>query len=310
MNDMSKYYDETMLRLDRAEKKFQMLFELSPIGMAMVNHETGDFMEVNQSLLETTGYTKDEFLNLSYWDITPREFESQENQQIEDLNLTGRFGPNEKEYIKKDGTRYPIRISGFMLIDVDGTKVVWGIIEDISIRKAFEEELKYSANHDVLTKLANRRLFDQSLQVGLAYCKREERNLALIIIDLDKFKNINDEFGHEYGDALLVGVAKRLVKITYRDTDTVARIGGDEFAIILPLISGRDGVKAIGKRICSSLSEPFSILDEKVTITASIGIAIYPDHGSTGEELYRYADKATYAVKNNKGNDVKVFDHK
>lgn len=136
---------------ERAEDKFKMLFELSPIGMALVDHETGDFLEVNSSILQATQYTKDEFLNLSYWDITPRQYEEQEIQQVKDLNETGCFGPNEKEYIRKDGSRYPLSISGASFTDTTGKQVVWGIIEDISARKQSEEIIKQKNKE--LTKL-------------------------------------------------------------------------------------------------------------------------------------------------------------
>lgn len=120
------------IKLNRSEEKFNKLFEYSPFGMAMIKHATGEFIEVNQALLQWTGYTKEEFLNLSFWDITPPEYQYQEKQQMLDLEAKGRFGPNDKEYIRKDGSRFPIRIKGFTIEDVDGTKLVWGIIEDIS----------------------------------------------------------------------------------------------------------------------------------------------------------------------------------
>ena len=135
----------------RAENKFKMLFELSPIGMAMVDHETGDFLEVNASVLEATQYTKEEFLNLTYWDVTPREYEEQEMQQIKDLNETGHFGPYEKEYIRKDGTRYPLSIRGASFTDTSGKKVVWGIIEDITEQMLAVEVIKQKNKE--LTKL-------------------------------------------------------------------------------------------------------------------------------------------------------------
>lgn len=119
------------LKLERAEEKFQMLFEHSPIGMAMIDHNTGAFKEVNQALLDWTGYTQSELLNLSFWDITPREYEAQELAQIEELNKTGHFGPNYKEYIRKDGSRFPIEISAFKMADVDGSSVVWGVIKNL-----------------------------------------------------------------------------------------------------------------------------------------------------------------------------------
>lgn len=119
-------------KLRHSEERFEFLFQHSPIGMAMVDHATGAFLEVNDALLNYTQYTKEEFLNLSFWDITPAEYEQQEQAQIEMLNKTGSFGPNYKEYIRKDGSRFPISIRGFILSDVDGRKLVWGIIEDLS----------------------------------------------------------------------------------------------------------------------------------------------------------------------------------
>ncbi len=119
-------------KLRQSEEKFEFLFEHSPIGMAMVDYLTGDFIEVNQSLLGSTQYSKEEFLKLSFWDITPPEYEAQEKAQMEDLSTKGSFGPNLKEYIRKDGTRFPVSIRGFIISDVDSRKLVWGIIEDLS----------------------------------------------------------------------------------------------------------------------------------------------------------------------------------
>ena len=134
-----------------AQNKFRMLFEQSPVGMALVLHETGEFLEVNNSVLESTGYAKEEFLNLSYWDLTPREYEKQEIDQLDTLNRTGYFGPNFKEYIRKDGSRYPLSISGALFVDVDGRKVVWGIIEDLSNRR--EQELIIKNQNEELLRL-------------------------------------------------------------------------------------------------------------------------------------------------------------
>lgn len=144
-------FENTINEKKLAQNKFQMLFEHSPIGMALVIHETGAFLEVNNSVLKSTGYTREEFLNLSYWDITPREYEEQEIKQLETLNKTGLFGPNFKEYIRKDGSRYPLAISGALFIDTDGRKVVWGIIEDLSERRG--KELTIKKQNKKLTKL-------------------------------------------------------------------------------------------------------------------------------------------------------------
>lgn len=134
--------DQFALERTIAQNRFQMLFEQSPVGIALVLHETGEFLEVNNSILESTGYSRDEFLQLSYWDLTPREYEQQELRQLETLNKTGRFGPNYKEYIRKDGSRYPISISGALFVDADGRNVVWGIIEDLTDQKKQESIIK------------------------------------------------------------------------------------------------------------------------------------------------------------------------
>ena len=128
-----------------AEAKFRTLFEMSPVGMALVDHDTGEFIEVNDSLLKPTGYTKEEFIKLSYWEITPREYELQELEQIRMLDEIGEFGPNQKEYIRKDGSRYPIELSGAVFTDSNGSRAVWGVIEDISVRKNAEDNLRIAA---------------------------------------------------------------------------------------------------------------------------------------------------------------------
>ena len=132
----SKVFSESVdtfeKKLRRSEEKFEFLFKCSPIGMAMVDYLTGKFIEVNDALLAYTQFSKEEFLKMSFWDITPGEYQAQEEAQLEDLRKKGSFGPNLKEYIRKDGTRFPISIRGFILTDVDSRKLVWGIIEDLT----------------------------------------------------------------------------------------------------------------------------------------------------------------------------------
>lgn len=303
----NKISDEAEIRLNRAEAKFKMLFELSPIGMAMVSHDTGEFLEVNSSLLNATGYSKDEFLKLSFWDITPREYEEQEKEQIIELNETGKFGPNEKEYIRKDGSRYPIKISGFMLIDVDGREVVWGMIEDISERKKMEEELKYNALHDSLTGLANRRLLTEMLDSSMAYSKRDNKLMAIFMIDLDKFKYVNDNYGHAIGDKVLIEVGRRINSLLHRKTDTVSRIGGDEFSVIASLLEDEKDARLLAKEICASLSKTYVFADIEINISASLGIAIYPNDGKNHDEIMTKADKACYEIKKRGGNSYMLF---
>lgn len=293
------------IKLNRSEKKFQILFENSPIGMAMVIHATGKFIEVNPSLLKSTGYTKEEFLNLSYWDITPIEYEQQEIEQIEELNSTGKFGPNFKEYIRKDGTRYPIKISGFKLIDIDGTEVVWGLIEDISEHVKLENELKRLAAYDHLTGLINRRTLESKWETLLALSKREKLKLAFLTIDIDKFKQINDKYGHHFGDKVLTAMANRMQSVTKRQSDLVARIGGDEFIIILSDIHILD--TNLLEYITETLNQELVIDNISINISVSIGVALFPDDASSFNELYKISDQRAYIIKNKGGNGFKYL---
>lgn len=307
-NLIENHANSLELKLLRSENKFSTMFQLSPVGMAIVDGETGDFLEVNDAILKSTGYTKQEFISLSYWDITPKEYEEQELQQIKDLEDTGRFGPNQKEYIRKDGTRYPISISGVALTDTIGRKIVLGIIEDISERKAYEHKLEQFALYDPLTYLPNRRLLSEKLHQSIAQCQRDKKLLAVLMLDLDKFKPVNDSFGHRIGDKLLIEIAERILSIVHRKIDTVARLGGDEFVIILPLVAKTSDATQIAERICSALDKPFFIEENNISISASIGIAMFPEHGEDEKSLMANADIAMYKVKKTNGNSFKLFE--
>lgn len=295
------------LALHRSEEKFRVLFERSPVGMAMVDNATGEFLEVNSSLLDSTGYTKQEFLNLSFWDITPIEYEPQERNQLKALKEKGYFGPNQKEYIRKDGSRYPIKISGFLLTDIDGREVVWGLIEDISEQKAFEKKMRHLALHDSLTELPNRRLLSDRINQSIRYSDRYQTKVGLMIIDLDNFKPVNDTFGHGIGDSLLKAVATRLINIKHRKTDTIARLGGDEFVILLPEIYSIPDIEIFAEKVIGQLSTKFSIEGNMIGISASIGIAVYPDHANDELTLMKEADSALYQVKEDGKNGYKTF---
>lgn len=278
-----------------------MLFEFSPIGMAMVDHETGAFLEVNQSLLKSTGYTKEEFLNLSYWDITPCEYEAQEMQQIEDLNKKGSFGPNEKEYIRKDGTKYPIRIQGFILTDIDEKKVVWGIIEDISELKKMEMELRAQATKDYLTGVYNRRFFEEMLYQAINCASRTKLELSVILMDVDHFKTINDKFGHPKGDAVLVQITQAM-RASIRKSDILCRWGGEEFIIMLPSTSEHQAY-LVAEKLRSMISQiNFGLA---TVLTCSFGVASIKENEELDAFIAR-SDVALYEAKKNNRNCVMI----
>ncbi|MEA3454789.1 MAG: sensor domain-containing diguanylate cyclase, partial [Candidatus Caldatribacteriota bacterium] len=164
-------------------------------------------------------------------------------------------------------------------------------------RKQAEERLKFLSLYDYLTKLPNRVLFYDRTKQEIAYAKREQKKFALMFLDLDNFKEVNDKFGHDIGDQLLQGVAKRFSKLL-RKTDTICRLGGDEFIILLPrLTQPRENTVDVARKILNSLNEPFLFKVNKICITTSIGIALYPDDGEEEEVLIKSADKAMYLAK-------------
>jgi len=169
-----------------------------------------------------------------------------------------------------------------------------------------ERKIRELAHHDALTGLANRRLLTELLQHAIALAKRQGSSMAMIFHDLDNFKPVNDNFGHQVGDSLLQAVAKR-VQDCVRESDTVARIGGDEFVILLPSIEKKQDVLTVAEKIHDALLRPFEIKGHTVNISTSIGVVIYPDHGDTEESLLVNADNAMYFSKMNGRNNIQIY---
>lgn len=163
------------------------------------------------------------------------------------------------------------------------------------------EAIKHQAYHDALTGLPNRRLFEDRLGMAIAQAERSGVKVAVVLLDLDNFKEVNDTYGHSVGDLLLLAVARRLMGLL-RKCDTLARFGGDEFLLILPNIGGRAGATLIAQRIVDSFHEPFVVEGRTLHVTASLGIVGYPEHATDTETLIRLADVAMYKAKN-KGRD-------
>jgi len=173
---------------------------------------------------------------------------------------------------------------------------LFGTVQDITERKRAEEKLAYMASHDPLTGLLNRMLFNDRLTLELAHAHRNRRKLALMLLDLDHFKDVNDTLGHSVGDQLLRLVGKRLTSVL-RKSDSVARMGGDEFMLILPEIGRVKDAAKTAKKILEAVREPFVLDDHQLHITTSIGIALYPDGGEDGDTLVKNAEIAMYRAK-------------
>ena len=196
---------------------------------------------------------------------------------------------------RKDGTEIPIELSvARMRLGAEWHAVA--MLRDISQRKLLEEELLRLARHDVLTGLPNRAVFVEALELAIAQAGRNGKTFALFYLDLDHFKDVNDTLGHPIGDLLLQAVAQRL-KAAIRKTDTVARFGGDEFALINANIEEPTDAVELAEKVLKTLSEPFSVQGNDIRSGASVGIAIYGLDASDAESLLSKADLAIYRAK-------------
>ncbi len=204
-------------------------------------------------------------------------------------------GSHELSGRARDGRRFPLEAT-FSRIRVDEKWVGIGILRDIAERKAQQAELERMALHDALTGLPNRTLFNDRIDRAIGAAKRARLSMAVLLLDLDRFKDVNDTLGHDVGDLLLTEVGPRLQQ-PLRETDTVARLGGDEFAILLPGPTDVAIACRIAERIVDGLRHPFEIRGLVLEIGVSIGVALYPEHGQSGPELLQHADVAMYAAK-------------
>lgn len=293
-------------RLQDSESKFRGLFELSPVGISLNDMATGRFLQANDALLGPTGYSREELESLTYWDITPIAYAVQEKEQIESLNQSGRYGPYEKEFIRKDGSRFPVLLSGMRMTDANNRIVIWSLVQDISQRKVMELKLTQAARCDRLTGLANRALFMERLHHAIARVRAKQQPLfAVLFLDFDHFKLLNDTLGHEAGDELLKRIAVRL-RAALRSTDAmsddtngnlIARFGGDEFVILInDLAVGKDAPR-VAERLLNSLAPVYTIHGREVHSSASIGIVTSEQCLESPEEVIRNADVAMYEAK-------------
>ncbi|MDD5296780.1 MAG: EAL domain-containing protein [Rhodocyclaceae bacterium] len=418
--------------LRESEEKVRGLFELSPLGIALVDM-TGRFVEFNEAFRNICGYSAEELKSLDYWTLTPRKYEADEARQLESLERSGRYGPYEKEYVRKDGSRVPLRLNGMLITGNDGRKYIWSIVEniadrrrteedlriaatafeaqvgiivtdpegvilrvnraftedtgysaeeaigqtprllksgrhdtafyaamwdsiqhkggwqgeiwdrrksgeiypkwmtitavkgddgttkdyvctqsDITDRKAKEDEIRHLAFYDPLTHLPNRRLLRDRLHHALAASHRSRKQGALLFIDLDNFKTLNDTLGHDKGDLLLQQVGQRLASCV-REEDTVARLGGDEFVVMLESLSHKSNEAAaqaemVGEKILATLNQNYLLDGHDYRSTPSIGVTLFGNQHESMEELLKQADLAMYQAKAAGRNALRFFD--
>jgi diguanylate cyclase (GGDEF)-like protein/PAS domain S-box-containing protein len=203
---------------------------------------------------------------------------------------------------RKDGSTFPMEFRASEML-VGGERRFVGILHDISEQRAQKDALEYQTLHDALTGLPNRTLFNDRLRQGIAIAQRERKPLVLLIMDMDRFKEVNDTLGHHIGDLLLQQVALRLVA-TLRQSDTVARLGGDEFAVLPAAGTDLHGASQAAQKILHALEQPFVVDGRNIDVGASIGLALFPEHGEEADTMMRHADVAMYVAKRTKRGSV------
>ena len=282
-------------RLAASESRYRAIFDSAAEGI-MLTDAALRIVQVNPAFSEITGYAAEEVLGRTPSMLgSGRHDEDFFRDLLATLVATGRW-QGEVWNRRKDGDLYVQWMSAVRIGEADAPEGFVATMTDITSRKQSEERLRFRANHDALTGLPNRRLFEDRLQSAIASALRHGERFALMLVDLDRFKGVNDRFGHLAGDALLVEVGRRL-QLCVRASDTVARLGGDEFAVILGEVGGREDAAEVAGRICASMAEPFELGEGVAQVGASVGVALGPQDDADAEELQRRADAALYSVK-------------
>jgi len=256
------------------------------------------------------GWTAEEILEQKIeLTIIPERYRAAHNQGLSKFLETGKASVMntliEIHALHRDGYEFPVELSISMIDSID-LQEFSAYIRDISERKHAETVIWNQANFDSLTSLPNRNLFLQNLEHEIRSCDRSNLSLALLYIDLDRFKDVNDSLGHDMGDLLLVEISSRL-KQTVREIDTVSRLSGDEFTIILGQIGDPLSVQPVCQQLLDALAQPYQLDNEKVFLTASIGVTFYPQDAKNIESLQRNADQAMYAAKGEGRNRYHFF---
>jgi diguanylate cyclase (GGDEF)-like protein/PAS domain S-box-containing protein len=258
----------------------------------------------NQIACSTLGYTREEFASLSIPDVAPSFSRDHWPNFWRELRKRGSM-TFESTHITKERKTFPVEVT-VSYREFDGKQYCFSFVRDISMRKVAEERVRTLAYYDALTGLPNRILLRDRLSQALATARRENRKTAVLFLDLDRFKVINDSLGHSAGDLLLQEATRRLTEIA-REQDTVARLGGDEFVIVLNNVKDSNGVSMAAERFMDAMNADFLIRGHSVNVGCSVGISMFPDHGSDSETLIKNADTAMYCAKESGRNNFQFF---
>jgi len=289
------------IELESLTKNYEQILDAAPNGICGLD-EQNNVSYINPAALKMLKYERAEVIGQPYkkifklskpgtelFDLDCCPF-LKEKEQVASIHY------DEMRLLRKDGSSFPIDFRGTPILKGDQLNGAVLVFQDITERQRAAEIIRFMANHDSLTNLPNRNYFHKRLPQAIALAKRFDRRLFLLFIDLDRFKPINDTYGHDVGDKVLVEVGTRLSSML-RSSDSMCRIGGDEFVILLESVDSIAGTELVAQKIIYLVNKPIHVKDHICTIGASVGISICPDDSSEAEEMLRHADIAMYKAK-------------
>jgi diguanylate cyclase (GGDEF)-like protein/PAS domain S-box-containing protein len=292
----------------QAEEKYRGIFEDAVIGIFQATPD-GRLTNVNRAHARMHGYESPEEMMAEVSNVA-RDLSVDPNRMLELAHSVRRNGivrGAEVEVYRKDGSKKWVRVNLRAIHGADGDVALFeGTVEDITEHKAAQERMKFLAFYDALTELPHRALLQDRLDTALAGARRRGEKIALLFLDLDRFKAINDSFGHSFGDCVLKEIARRLKECT-REHNTVARVGGDEFLILLSNVKDAADAAIAAERVFEAINAGFTVQGRSLSVGCSVGVSIFPEHGADGETLIRNADAAMYSVKDSGRNSVRFF---
>ncbi|GBG12530.1 PAS domain S-box protein [Novimethylophilus kurashikiensis] len=294
--------------LETSQNQLNAIIHHAMDGIITVS-DTGEIQAFNPAAEEIFGYSQNDVLGQHVKMLLSDETQQAYAADIARYLQSGQRGSigirgQEVVAIKKNGEQFPMEVSASEM-EIKGQRYFVGIVRDVTERKLVEQKITHLAHHDYLTGLPNRALFLEQLEHSITMARRNRYKVAVLFLDLDGFKQVNDTLGHDAGDVLLQEVGKRL-KSVIRESDIVARIGGDEFTFILNNVGEDANAAWVAQKVIDVLALPIDLKDQPCHIGGSIGIAIYPDSSSDFETLLKQADEAMYWAKQNGKNTFRI----
>jgi diguanylate cyclase (GGDEF)-like protein/PAS domain S-box-containing protein len=294
--------------LETSQNQLNAIIHHAMDGIITVS-ESGEIQAFNPAAEEIFGYSQNDVLGQHVKMLLSAETQHAYAADITRYLQSGQHGSigirgQEVVAIKKNGEHFPMEVSASEM-EIKGQRYFVGIVRDVTERKLVEQKITHLAHHDYLTGLPNRALFLEQLEHSITMARRNRYKVAVLFLDLDGFKQVNDTLGHDAGDVLLQEVGKRLRSVI-RESDIVARIGGDEFTFVLNNVGEDANAAWIAQKVIDVLAVPIDLKAQQCRIGASIGIAIYPDSSSDFETLLKQADEAMYWAKQNGKNTFRI----